>query len=745
MAKNLVIVESPAKSKTIEKFLGKDYKVLASMGHVRDLPKSQMGIDLEGTFEPSYLIPADKKKTITALKKEVKADTTIWLATDHDREGEAIAWHLLEALKIKKQPVKRILFHEITKPAIQEAIKNPGELSMDLVNAQQARRVLDRLVGYELSPLLWKKIRYGLSAGRVQSVAVRLVVDRERERDAFNPEEYWSITAEFYPDGDKKSMFSAKLTKKDGKPLKVTSEKEANKVVKDLKDAEYKISKIEEKEVKRNPAAPFTTSTLQQEAARKLHMSVKKTMVLAQQLYEGIDMDHGHHGLITYMRTDSLNLSDTATKAMKKLITEDYGKEFALDKPRTFKKKKGAQEAHEAIRPVDVTLKPDDLKKYLDKDQLRLYELIWKRAMACQMEAAIFERMAVDIEDDKHGYQFRANGQRIKFAGFIKVYVEDVDDDDEADDNEENMLPELKEEQVVIQKELEPAQHFTKPPPRYTEASLVKKLESEGIGRPSTYAPTISTIIARGYIEKEERTLKPTDTADVVTDLLIKHFPKIVDLGFTAGMEDDLDKIAEGKEDWQKFMADFYGPFHKNIEDKMESIKKEDVVNEKTDEKCETCGKAMVIKLGRFGKFLSCSDYPTCKNAKPLNEDPEEKKEMEELQKKLAGKKCSKCSSPMEVKRGRYGEFLGCTGYPKCRNMESIVKFSGVKCAECKGGQLIERRTKKGGRLFWGCNKYPKCKFATWDKPLEDPCKKCKGLMVEKKGEPICSVCKEPK
>jgi DNA topoisomerase I len=743
MSKNLVIVESPAKSKTIEKFLGKDYKVLASMGHVRDLPKSKMGIEIDNNFEPSYLIPVDKKKTITQLKKHIKSDTVIWLATDHDREGEAIAWHLVEALKIKKNPLKRILFHEITKTAIQEAIASPGEMNMDLVNAQQARRVLDRLVGYELSPLLWKKIRYGLSAGRVQSVAVRLIVDRERERNAFKPEEYWSITAEFYSGKDKKRLFTAKLNKKDGSPLKIGSEKEANKILKDLEKSEYTVTSVEEKEVKRNPAPPFITSTLQQEAARKLRMSVKKTMVVAQQLYEGITTGDGHHGLITYMRTDSLNLSTLATTAMRKLISSDFGKEYALDKPRVYKKKKGAQEAHEAIRPVDVTLRPDDVKEYLDKDQFRLYELIWKRAMASQMAAAIMERVVVDVGDGEHGYEFRANGQRVKFPGFIKVYVEDVDDPEDAEDNEENMLPLLKVKQVVYEKELVPAQHFTKPPARYTEASLVKKLESEGIGRPSTYAPTISTIMTRGYVEKEEGTLAPTDTADVVVDMLVEHFPSIVDIGFTAGMENDLDKIAEGEEDWHKFLANFYEPFHKNIEEKMESIKKEDVVNQETDEKCDLCKKPMVIKLGRFGKFYSCSDYPTCKHAKPLKEDPEAKKEMEDLQKKLGGKKCSKCSSPMEVKRGRYGEFLGCTGYPKCRNMESIIKFSGVHCPECKDGQLIERRTKKGGRLFWGCNKFPKCKFASWDKPLEGACKKCGGLRVLKKEEEICVTCKD--
>ncbi len=738
MAKNLVIVESPAKSKTIEKFLGKDYKVMASMGHVRDLPKSKMGIDTEKGFKPQYIIPPDKKKVIKDLKSKIKADTVVWLATDRDREGEAIGWHLNEALKLKGHEVRRIVFHEITKPAILDAIKNPQELSKDLIEAQQVRRILDRLVGYELSPLLWKKIRYGLSAGRVQSVAVRLIVDRERERDAFKSEEYWSLTGEFYADSDKKITFQAKLHKKDGEKVEIKNEKESKKILKELEKAKYHVMNIDHKEVKRNPAPPFTTSTLQQEAARKLRMSVKKTMAVAQQLYEGINIGKHHQGLITYMRTDSVSLSNQATSAMKTLISEEYGKEYALDKPRAYKSKKGAQEAHEAIRPVDVTLTPDDMKEYLDKDQHRLYELIWKRTLASQMQSAIFDREAVDIEPEKGGYLFRANGQRIKFAGFIKVYVEDVDDEDAKKDHVENLLPELKVKQEVHEKELVPAQHFTQPPPRYTEASLVKKLESEEIGRPSTYAPTISTVMARGYIEKEEGTLKPTDTAYVVTDVLVKHFPNIVDIGFTAKMEDDLDRIAEGKEDGEKFLENFYDPFHDNIMEKMETIKEEDVVNEKTDEVCDDCGKPMVIKLGRFGKFLSCSDYPECKNAKPLGETEEEEKEFEELEKKLGGKKCPKCGEPMEVKRGRYGEFLGCSGYPKCKQMQSIVKFTGVKCPKCKGGQLIERHTRKGGKVFYGCNKYPKCKCAVWDKPIDKKCDKEDCIMVEKGDKEVC-------
>ena len=601
MSKNLVIVESPAKAKTIEKFLGKDFKVLASMGHVRDLPKSKMGIEIDKGFEPSYMVPADKKKVIKELKSNLKKDTIVWLATDHDREGEAIAWHLIEALKLNGHAQHRILFHEITKPAIQAAIKEPGELNMDLVNAQQARRVLDRLVGYELSPFLWKKIRYGLSAGRVQSVALRLIVDRERAREAFKPEEYWSITGEFYADSHKKETFIAKLHKKEGEALKISSEKESEKVMKDLEKSDFSVTSIEEKEVKRNPSPPFTTSTLQQEAARKLGFSVKKTMIIAQQLYEGITMKHGHHGLITYMRTDSMNLSTQSTSAMKKLIEADYGKEYALDKPREYKKKKGAQEAHEAIRPVDVALKPEDLESQLDKDQMRLYELIWKRALASQMSVAVMERISVDIQDAEHHYEFRANGQRIKFAGFMKVYLEGKDEGDEGESDDENFLPKLEKGQTVYEKEVVPAQHFTQPPPRYTEASLVKKLEAEGVGRPSTYAPTISTIMSRGYVEKEGSALLPTGIGDIVTDVLVKHFTNIVDIGFTANMEEILDRVAEGEEDWRAMLKDFYGPFHELIEQKEKTVSRDEAAQARVLGHDPKTGLEVSVRIARYG------------------------------------------------------------------------------------------------------------------------------------------------
>lgn len=752
MADNLVIVESPAKAKTIKQYLGKDFDVEASMGHVRDLPKSQMGIDTEKDFEPSYTVPADKKKTIANLKKKIKSDTKIWIATDEDREGEAIGWHLLKALKVdeKKHDVKRIVFHEITKEAILNSIKEPREINADLVDAQQARRVLDRLVGYELSPLLWKKIRYGLSAGRVQSVAVRLIVEREREILAFNPEEFWKLIGNFI--GDEKKEFEAQLSKIKGKKQEVTNKKDADKILKDLDGANYKVLSVEEKKAKRNPAPPFITSTLQQEASRKLGFSVKKTMMIAQQLYEGVETAEGNKGLITYMRTDSFNLSAQAVKQAHKVIVNEFGKEYVAEKARVYKKSKGAQEAHEAIRPANLELLPEELKKHLNKDQFRLYELIWKRTIACQMQTAILNQVKAQIE--ANDYIFDATGQTIDFAGFMKVYVEDEDDNPENEEKtkkHEKFLPKLKEGENLDCKKLDATQHFTQPPHRYTEASLVKKLESEGIGRPSTYAPTITTIQARGYIEKEGKALKPTDTGMVVTDFLVKYFPDIVDYKFTAEMEEDLDMIAHGKKEWVPIIKEFYDPFHKNIKEKEKSVNKADVVNEETDEICDLCGKPMVIKLGRFGKFLSCSNYPECKNAKPIEKKDEDgqpvKDELDidpELAKKLKDKKCEKCGSPMDIRRGKFGHFLGCTNYPKCKHIQPIIKFSGVKCPRCKKGQLVERHARKTGKAFYGCNQFPKCKFATWDKPLIDKCKDCQGMLVEKKdGEVACTACQK--
>ena len=748
--KNLIIVESPAKAKTIAKFVGKDYEVRASMGHVRDLPKSKIGVAVEGDFEPTYSVTPDKKKIITELKSKIDDKTSIWIATDEDREGEAIGWHLLKALKVKEEDerVRRIVFHEITKPAILHALDTPRKIDYNLVNAQQARRVLDRLVGYELSPLLWKKIRYGLSAGRVQSVAVRLIVDREREIRAFNPEEYWSIKAEYLKDG---VTFEGELNKIDAEKAEIKNEQSSNEVMQAIEGKAHKVSELSKKQVKRNPSPPFITSTLQQEAARKLGFSVKKTMTIAQKLYEGIEVDGQTGGLITYMRTDSVNLSTLALEQAKEVIANEFGKEYALETPRLFKSKKGAQEAHEAIRPTNLALTPTQVKPYLEKDAQRLYDLIWKRTLACQMQQAELEQVGADIAVEGTPYNFRATGQTIVFAGFMKAYTEGKDNPDEELSDKEKILPELEQGEKLDVQKVTPEQHFTKPPARYTEASLVKKLESEGIGRPSTYAPTISTVITRGYVEKDQKQLKPTDIGEVVNDVLVEHFSDIVDYKFTAKMEENLDLIAEGKIEWKPLMKDFYDPFHKTILLKDETLKKSDLITEKTEEVCEKCSKPMEVKLGRFGKFLSCTGYPECKNARPFGETVEQQQEKEaqnkELSDKFAGEVCEKCSSPMTVKRGRFGPFLGCSDYPKCKGIKAIVSESGVDCWVCDDGKLIERRTKKGGRVFWGCNKFPKCKTATWDKPLRK-CEKCqKGVIVESKKEEkeLCKLCDAPK
>jgi len=578
--------------------------VRASMGHVRDLPKSKMGVDTEHDFEPQYLISPDKKKVIDELKSLIGSNTNIWLATDEDREGEAIGWHLLHALKIdpKKNPVERIVFHEITEGAILDALKHPRQLDQHLIDAQQARRVLDRLVGYELSPLLWKKVRYGLSAGRVQSVAVRLIVDREREIQAFKPVEYWSLIGDFLTVG--KEAFKAALTKISGKEAVVENADAANTIHNKVKDDTFHVVSVDEKDVKRTPAAPFTTSTLQQEASRKLGFSVKKTMMIAQQLYEGVSIDGHPKALITYMRTDSTNLSNVALEAANRVITDLFGKEYLLPSPRRYKSKKGAQEAHEAVRPVDLALEPAEVQGDLNRDQYRLYELIWKRTVACQMAEAVLKQVGADIvPDHAQQYTFRATGQTVVFPGFMKVYMEGNDEED-GDRDGEKLLPKLSQGEQVDLRELIPEQHFTKPPARYTEASLVKKLESEGIGRPSTYAPTISTIVAREYIEKEGKTLKPTDLGMIVTDLLVEHFPAIVDYQFTAEMEEDLDKVAEGEKEWVPLMREFYSPFHQLVARKEEEISKDDVMQERVLGVDPASGKEVVVLSGRFGPYV---------------------------------------------------------------------------------------------------------------------------------------------
>ena len=729
----LIIVESPTKAKTITKFLGKGYKVLSSFGHVRDLPTSTMGIDIEHNFTPKYVIPKKATKVVAELRAAAKDADEIYFATDEDREGEAISWHLRELLKTKPEKVKRITFHEITKSAIEHALEHPRHLDMRMVDAQQARRVLDRLVGYELSPFLWRKVARGLSAGRVQSVAVRLIVEREREIQAFKAEEYWSIEAEFAKRGAPE-VFDAKLHSKDGETLDkmaITSETEAKAILKTLDKASYAVESVEKKLTHRSPAAPFTTSTLQQDANNKLGFSAKQTMMIAQQLYEGVELgDEGSVGLITYIRTDSVNLAQKFRDDAAAYIKEKFPKAVA-EEPRVYKtKSKGAQEAHEAIRPTEASRTPESIATHLDDRQLKLYELIWRRAVASQMKDAEIETTAATIATGT-SYRFRATGSIVVEPGFMGVYQTDM---------KENLLPPLSEGDAVEEKSIEPKQHFTEPPARYSEAAIVKALEEHGIGRPSTYAPTISTVIDRGYVEKDERRLKPTDLAFLVTDLLIEHFATIVDLDFTAKMENSLDEVAEGEREWVPVIKDFYAPFHENLVAKDKELSKKDITETATDEKCDKCGKPMIIKFGRFGKFYACSGYPDCKTTKPYDE--KDKAAQDAAQDQAAGQVCETCGAPMMVKRGRFGAFLSCSKYPECKFTKQIKKLTGAKCPKCKEGDVIEKRSKKG-RNFYACSRYPDCDFAMWSKPTGESCPKCSNLLVFAKDHMITCSDKE--
>lgn len=659
----LVIVESPTKAKTISRFLGGDFIVKSSFGHIRDLPKTDLGVDTENNFEPKYIIPSKAKKVVGELKKDAaKADAVI-LATDEDREGEAIAWHLAEALgldklksKNEKFKVERIVFHEITKGAIEKALTHPRTIDKNLVDAQQARRILDRLVGYKLSPFLWKKVARGLSAGRVQSVAVKLIVEREREIEKFQPEEYHTITAILKKDGDDKLIESylSKIGDESLEKLSIKNKEEADKIVKDLESAKYVVDNVEKKEMARSPFSPFTTSTLQQDAAKKLRYSAKQTMMLAQQLYEGIELgEEGHVGLITYMRTDSTNLSEDSLARAKEYIEQFVGPEY-FEQRRFKTKSKSAQEAHEAVRPTDPFHSPSKIKSFLTPQQYKLYDLIWRRFVASQMKKAIFDATSVDVKAGK--YTFRANGSILKFEGFLKIYPTKF---------EENELPQLKTGEALDLAELKPEQHFTKPPARYNEASLIKTLEKEGIGRPSTYAPIISTIQDRNYATKDKnRYFHPTEIGTLVNDVLVAHFPEIVDTGFTSKMEKDLDEIAEGKINWVSSMRDFYVPFEKNLKIKYAEVSKEKVTKmEKTGQKCEKCGADMVEKMGRYGRFVACSNFPACKNI--LKEEKKAPVETDEV--------CDKCGGKMVIRSGRFGDFMACSNYPKCKNTKKIL------------------------------------------------------------------------
>lgn len=686
--KNLVIVESPAKAKTIEKFLGKGYKVEASYGHVRDLPKGEFGVDVEHEFQPKYVIPTKVRKNVNKLKKEAADFDTIYVATDPDREGEAIAWHIDKIIDLPESKIKRIVFHEITENAIKKAVDNPSKININLVDAQQARRVLDRIVGYKLSPLLWKKIKGGLSAGRVQSVTLRLIIEKEREIQAFVPQEYWTIEALLQKIPNSKiqitnksqTEFLATLVKKDDKiipKLGIKSKKEVDEILVDLNEAQYRVSKITSRETKRYPKPPFITSSLQQEAFSKFRFSTKKTMVIAQQLYEGVELENKNRvGLITYMRTDSFNLASEAINQIRGKVKEKFGQNYLSPEIRVFKSKsKNAQEAHEAIRPTYVQKEPEQIKEHLSPEQFRLYSLIWQRTMACQMKEALFNSLAADIS--AKNYTFRASGIKLKFDGFLKVYSALMPED--------RVLPSLEENEILNLKELESGQKFTEPPKRYTEGSLVKTLEENGVGRPSTYAPTISTILTRGYVKKEDQHLIPQEIGFIVNDLLVKNFPEIIDIDFTANMENKLDEIASGKVKWVPIISDFYFPFEKNLEEKYEKIKKIEIPDKISNEKCEKCGKPMLIKQGRFGEFLACSGFPECKNTKSLNED------------------------------------------------------IGILCPKC-GNKIVVRKTKKG-RTFYGCKGYPSCKFASWYEPIEKPCPSCKNLLVKKGKLIVCTEC----
>ena len=739
MANALVIVESPAKAKTIKKYLGAGYKVLASVGHIMDLPQKELGVDIENDFAPTYTPIRGKNKVLKEITDAAEKVSHVYLAPDPDREGEAIAWHIAEEIhkklgKKKGPKIYRARFNEITSHAIKDAIKSPGDLNQHLFEAQQARRILDRLVGYQISPILWDKVRRGLSAGRVQSVAVRIVCEREAEIAAFVSKEYWSIIAKFL--GSKEPAFEAKLFKIDGKEIDLSTAEDSTKIVESLKRETFLLQTITKKERKRHPTPPFITSKLQQEAARKLGFSAKKTMMLAQRLYEGVELgDEGLVGLITYMRTDSIRVADSALADVRDFIVERYGKDSLPEEPNVYKSKKGAQDAHEAVRPTSMKYTPEQVEAFLEKDMLRLYDLIWKRFVASQMIPAVFDQTSFDIQAGKR-FLLRASGQVLRIPGFISVYMEGEDDGKEKDEEENTSLPDLKEGETLKLMEIEPNQHFTQPPPRYTEASLVKALEELGIGRPSTYASIMSVIQEKEYVLKDQNKFSPTELGKLITELLVASFPRIFDVGFTAPMEEELDEVEEGKRNWVTTLKQFYGTFEtklKTAKANMRDVKRESIPTEHT---CEKCGKPMVIKWGRHGQFLACSGYPECRTTKEFKRTDEGKVENREQEKTDAI--CDKCGSPMVLKRGRFGEFLACSKYPECKTTRSIG--TGVPCPNNDGGELVQRRSKRG-KIFYSCNQYPKCTYAIWDKPIAEKCPECgHPHLIEKYSKKTSSV-----
>ena len=742
--RNLVIVESPAKARTLAGFLGSGYDVRASIGHVRDLPRSRLGVAVEEGFAPRYVVPREKREVVRKLKEAAQDADTVYLATDPDREGEAISWHLVQAAELGQRPYHRVVFHEVTPEAVRQAFRHPRDIDMRLVDAQQARRVVDRLVGYKVSPLLWKKVRRGLSAGRVQSAALRMVVDREREIDGFVPKEYWTIDARLSPAGSaspEEDSFTARLTgfAHDGgrrKKLEVPNAEESARLVALLEKAAYRVAEVKQRRQPRRPPPPFTTSTLQQEASRRFGFSAKRTMAVAQQLYEGLSLpakagpsskqDGGparppggrQVGLITYMRTDSTHVSEAARAEARAYIGERFGAEFLPPAPRVYRSKaRGAQEAHEAIRPTSIRREPNALRRSLTPDQYRLYSLIWQRMLASQMADALYDNLTIDVEatppSGQDVYLFRATENVLRFPGYRQLYQEPGDNG--SPEEEQLRLPALSAGQELTLLALLPEQHFTEPPPRYTEATLVRALEENGIGRPSTYAPTLSTVQDRGYVSREGRQLKPTDLGCVVNDLLVNLFPDVVDLRFTAAMEEELDEIARGQKAWQPVVERFYLP----LEEALAQAAQAPRVEEPTDERCQVCGRPMVVRWGRFGRFLACSGFPECRSARPLpgEEEPE-----------AADEHCDLCDAPMVVRNGRYGRFLACSRYPECKGTRPLRTKVGVACPRCRG-DLVARRTRRGS-TFYGCANYPHCRFVTWSRPLAEPCPNCGDLLV---------------
>lgn len=793
MSKSLVIVESPAKARTINRYLGRDFTVKASMGHVRDLPKKGLGVDLENQFQPTYELIPGKEKIVKELKSAARRADSVYIATDPDREGEAIGWHLSEALSSKKQKVYRVLFNEITKQAVQQAFKNPREIDSNLVDAQQARRILDRLVGYKISPLLWDKVRRGTSAGRVQTVALRLIVEREKEICAFQSKEYWTVTAKLST--HQSPPFEARLQKYEGKNLEISNEKQAQEIITELKGASFVVKNVKTKKKTRKPVPPFITSKLQQEASRKLHFSVKKTMVVAQHLYEGIELGkQGSIGLITYMRTDSLRVSQDALTEFRKAIGQSYGNQYLPEKPVFYRSRKEAQDAHEAIRPTSTTRNPEAIKTFLSVDEYKLYKLIWQRFIASQMKPALFDQTVVEIEADR--YLFKTAGSVLRFDGFLKVYEEGTDEKEEEAESQTDSLPNLTKDEVLILAQVIPQQHFTKPLPRFSEATLVKVLEEKGIGRPSTYVAILTTIQDREYVIRSEGKLVPTELGQIVNDLLVASFTDLFDIQYTARMEEELDEIEEGKIRWIKALKDFYRKFNADLKQAHKQMKDIKKMEEPTGETCEKCGAGLVIKWGRHGKFVACSGYPDCKNTRELAPTMLNGTGSAETEGQAVEVICENCGKAMALKRGRFGQFLACTGYPNCRTTKKLQpsnsgkslvpevqleeicpqcgknlvikhgrfgeftacsnypeckfvkkKTLGVSCPESDcSGEIVERRSRRG-RVFYGCDQYPKCRFTIWNKPINKACPKCGAAFVlEKvtKKQGIVHTCNSP-